>query len=50
MPRLLAITTEHMGGMGIQIAATALEHGLTLDTKNVRHFQMIPALTVARPY
>jgi len=32
------------------IAATALEHGLTLYTKNVRHFGMIPALTVVRPY
>ena len=32
------------------IAATALEHGLTLHTKNTRHFQMIPALTVLRPY
>ena len=32
------------------IAATALEHGLTLYTKNVRHFQMIPSLTVIRPY
>ena len=32
------------------IAATALEHGLKLHTKNTRHFQMIPALTVVRPY
>ena len=32
------------------IAATALEHGLTLETKNVRHFQMIPGLAVVRPY
>jgi predicted nucleic acid-binding protein len=32
------------------IAATALEYKLTLHTKNVRHFQMIPALTVLRPY
>jgi predicted nucleic acid-binding protein len=32
------------------IAATALEHGLTLHTKNVRHFQMIPRLRVLRPY
>jgi predicted nucleic acid-binding protein len=32
------------------IAATALEHGLTLYTKNVRHFKMIPELTVVRPY
>jgi predicted nucleic acid-binding protein len=32
------------------IAATALEHGLCLYTKNVRHYQMIPALNVVRPY
>ena len=32
------------------IAATALEHGVTLYTKNVRHFRMIRALTVVRPY
>jgi hypothetical protein len=32
------------------IAATALEHGLTLYTKNTRHFRMIPNLTVVRPY
>lgn len=32
------------------IAATALEHGLTLYTRNVRDFQMIPSLVVVRPY
>jgi predicted nucleic acid-binding protein len=32
------------------IAATALEKGLTLFSKNVRHFQMIRALHVVRPY
>ena len=32
------------------IAATALEHGLALHTKNTRHFGMIPALTVTQPY
>jgi predicted nucleic acid-binding protein len=32
------------------IAATALEYKETLYTKNVRHFRMIPALTVVRPY
>ena len=32
------------------IAATALENGLTLFTKNTRHFQMIPKLEVVRPY
>lgn len=32
------------------IAATALENGGTLYTKNVKHFQMIPGLTVLRPY
>jgi predicted nucleic acid-binding protein len=32
------------------IAVTALEYHLTLYTKNTRHFQMIPGLTVHRPY
>lgn len=32
------------------IAATVLEYGSTLYTKNVRHFQMIPDLTIIRPY
>lgn len=32
------------------IAATALEQGLTLHTRNVRHFQMIPTLKIVRPY
>jgi predicted nucleic acid-binding protein len=32
------------------IAATALDYGVTLYTKNVRHFLMIPGLTVVRPY
>ena len=32
------------------IAATAMERGLTLYTKNTRHLQMIPRLTAVRPY
>jgi predicted nucleic acid-binding protein len=32
------------------IAATALEHGLPLNTKNVRHFQMTPGLIIHRQY
>ena len=32
------------------IAATALDRGLTLYSKNIRHFRMIPELTVIRPY
>jgi predicted nucleic acid-binding protein len=32
------------------IAATALEFNLTLCTKNIRHFQMIPDLELFRPY
>lgn len=32
------------------IAATAKEHGMGLYTKNSRHFQMIPGLSVVRPY
>jgi predicted nucleic acid-binding protein len=36
--------------MDALIAATALAHGDTLYTKNVRHFRMIPGLGVVRPY
>jgi hypothetical protein len=32
------------------IEATAVEDGLTLFTKNIRHFQPIPHLAVVRPY
>jgi predicted nucleic acid-binding protein len=32
------------------LAATTLEHGLTLFTRNVRDFRMIPGLVVIRPY
>ena len=32
------------------IAATVLECGVTLYTKNTRHFQMIPGLKIIRPY
>ena len=32
------------------IAATALEHELTVFTVNIRDFRMIPALDVIRPY
>ena len=32
------------------IAATALEHDLTLYTRNTRHFRMIPGLKINQPY
>ena len=32
------------------IASTVLETGVTLYTKNTRHFQMIPGLEIIRPY
>jgi predicted nucleic acid-binding protein len=32
------------------IAATAAEYQVTLYTKNARHFQMLPGLSVIRPY
>jgi predicted nucleic acid-binding protein len=40
-------------GLGIAdalIGATALDVALTLFTRNLRHFQMIPGLVLARPY
>lgn len=32
------------------IAATALDYDLVLHTKNLRHFQAVPGLSVVRPY
>lgn len=32
------------------IAATTMEHNLTLYTRNTRHFHMIPRLKVSQPY
>jgi len=32
------------------IAATALDHGLILYTKNTRHFDMLPGIKTIRPY
>ena len=32
------------------IAATAMEHDLTLYTRNTRHFRMIPQLEINQPY
>lgn len=32
------------------IGATAIENGLTLYSKNIRHYKMIPNLSVVRPY
>ena len=32
------------------IAATAMKRGLALHSKNIRHFEMIPALMAVRPY
>ena len=32
------------------IAATAIEHDLTLYTRNTRHFRMIPQLEISQPY
>jgi predicted nucleic acid-binding protein len=46
-----AFTLSH--GLAIPdalIAATAIRNGLTLLTKNTRHFQMIPDLQIIRPY
>ena len=43
----------HSHGMHLPdalIAATALEHELTLYTRNTRHFHTIPRLTIRQPY
>jgi predicted nucleic acid-binding protein len=48
---LIDINASH--GLSIPdalIAATAVEHGIALYTRGLHHFQMIPALTIHRPY
>jgi predicted nucleic acid-binding protein len=32
------------------IAATAMEENLQLVTSNIRHFEMIPGITLRKPY
>ena len=39
---------QQVGDMDLLIAATALTHGLTLVTRNLRDFSLIPALSVYR--
>ncbi len=53
--RALALVEQFALSNGLEIpdaliAATALELGLPLYTRNVRHFQMIPGLPVVPPY
>ena len=38
-----------IGDFDLLIAATALQHDLTLITRNVRHFQRIPGLNIYQP-
>ena len=48
---ILAYSKSH--GLAIPdalIAASAIMQGLELSSDNVRHFEMIPSLTVERPY
>ena len=40
---------QQIGDMDLLIAATALEHDLTLLTRNVRDFQHVPDLKLYRP-
>ncbi len=47
---MLQASLEHAGRMigveDIQIAATALQHGLTLVTRNTRHFERVEGLKI----
>ena len=45
----LARSGRMIADMDILIAATTLHHNLTLVTRNVRHFQRIPGLTIETP-
>jgi tRNA(fMet)-specific endonuclease VapC len=40
---------QQIGDMDILIAATALEHDLTLLTRNLKDFQQIPDLKLYQP-
>ncbi len=40
---------QQVGDMDLLIAATALTHGLTLVTRNLRDFSLIPGLSLHRP-
>ena len=47
--RIAALLQEHgrrLADADLQIAATALQHGLQLVTGNLRHFERIPGLTI----
>jgi predicted nucleic acid-binding protein len=49
----LILTYSKSHGLAIPdalIAATAITRGLELCSDNARHFEMIPSLTVERPY
>jgi predicted nucleic acid-binding protein len=46
-----AFTLSHRLGIpDALIAATALESGLALYTRNIRHYKMIPELLIIQPY
>jgi predicted nucleic acid-binding protein len=42
--------SHNIGFLDCLIAATALEHDLTLATLNLKHFHSLPNLQVIRPY
>ena len=39
---------ERLADADLQIAATAIVHGLAMVTGNVRHFERVPGLVVER--
>jgi len=39
---------RQIGDMDLLIAATAIHHELTLLTRNLRHFDMVPCLRIFR--
>ncbi len=47
--RLLALVDRPVSGVDSLLAATALEHGLTMSTRNVEDFRF-PGLTVVNPW
>ncbi len=45
----LQLRGERIAIQDLLIAATAIAHGMELSTRNQRHFQRVPGLTVISP-
>lgn len=48
MQARLELAGKRLADLDLQIAATAIQYGLTLVTGNLRHFERVPGLSVSR--